>query len=104
MTKTIKCISPIDGSTYAERSCVALDAAREAVASAKGAQAAWASLPLQERIDFVTEAVAEIGRTQDRMVTELAHQMGRPVRYGGEFGGFEERATLGVAALCHADR
>ena len=93
MTKTIKCISPIDGSTYAERSCLSLDAAREAVASAKGAQAAWASLPLQERIDFVTKAVAEIGCTQDRMVTELAHQMGRPVRYGGEFGGFEERAS-----------
>jgi len=28
----------------------------------------------------------------DRMAVELAHQMGRPVRYGGEFGGFEERA------------
>ena len=27
------------------------------------------------------------------MVEELAHQMGRPVRYGGEFGGFEERAS-----------
>jgi acyl-CoA reductase-like NAD-dependent aldehyde dehydrogenase len=26
------------------------------------------------------------------MAIELAHQMGRPVRYGGEFGGFEERA------------
>jgi acyl-CoA reductase-like NAD-dependent aldehyde dehydrogenase len=26
------------------------------------------------------------------MAVELAHQMGRPVRYGGEFGGFEERA------------
>jgi len=36
--------------------------------------------------------VAEVGRTVDRMAIELAHQMGRPVRYGGEFGGFEERA------------
>ncbi|MEO1317694.1 MAG: aldehyde dehydrogenase family protein, partial [Pseudomonadota bacterium] len=36
---------------------------------------------------------AEIGRSKDRMVIELAHQMGRPVRYGGEFGGVDERAS-----------
>jgi acyl-CoA reductase-like NAD-dependent aldehyde dehydrogenase len=29
----------------------------------------------------------------DAIVPELAHQMGRPIRYGGEFGGFNERAT-----------
>jgi acyl-CoA reductase-like NAD-dependent aldehyde dehydrogenase len=29
----------------------------------------------------------------DEIVPELAHMMGRPIRYGGEFGGFEERAT-----------
>ncbi|MDA7421873.1 aldehyde dehydrogenase family protein, partial [Tritonibacter multivorans] len=28
----------------------------------------------------------------DEIVPELAQMMGRPVRYGGEFGGFEERA------------
>jgi acyl-CoA reductase-like NAD-dependent aldehyde dehydrogenase len=28
----------------------------------------------------------------DEIVPELAHMMGRPVRYGGEFGGFDERA------------
>jgi len=38
-------------------------------------------------------SVAEVGKTTDRMAVELAHQMGRPVRYGGEFGGFNERAT-----------
>jgi len=37
--------------------------------------------------------VAEVGRPKDRMTTELAHQMGRPVRYGGKFGGFEQRAN-----------
>jgi acyl-CoA reductase-like NAD-dependent aldehyde dehydrogenase len=29
----------------------------------------------------------------DEIVPELAHMMGRPVRYGGEFGGFTERAS-----------
>ncbi len=29
----------------------------------------------------------------DEIVPELAWQMGRPIRYGGEFGGFNERAS-----------
>ena len=93
MTKTIKCISPIDGSIYAERTCLEPDAARAAVEKAKAAKRAWAARPLNERIGAVQKAVAYIGETQDRMVDQLAHQMGRPVRYGGEFGGFEERAS-----------
>ncbi|MEM7302841.1 MAG: aldehyde dehydrogenase family protein [Pseudomonadota bacterium] len=92
MTKTIKCISPIDGSLYAERACLSLDEAREKLIAAKVAQADWAQTPIGERVDLVKKAVAFIGETTDRMVSELAHQMGRPIRYGGEFGGFEERA------------
>ncbi|MEO0566477.1 MAG: aldehyde dehydrogenase family protein [Pseudomonadota bacterium] len=93
MTKTIQCISPIDGSIYAERTCLEPDAARAAVEKAKAAKRAWAARPLNERIGAVQKAVAYIGETQHRMVDQLAHQMGRPVRYGGEFGGFEERAS-----------
>ncbi|MEM8837658.1 MAG: aldehyde dehydrogenase family protein [Pseudomonadota bacterium] len=93
MSKTIQCISPIDGSIYAERPCLSTDEARAKVEAAKAAQADWAALPLTERIAFVQKAVTAIGATRERMVTELAHQMGRPVCYGGEFGGFEERAT-----------
>lgn len=100
MTDTVKCISPIDGSVYAERPLLSEAEAFAAAARARGAQEKWAARPLQERIDLVLAGVAEIGRTKDRMVQELAHQMGRPVRYGGEFGGFEERATYmaGIAA------
>jgi hypothetical protein len=57
--------------------------------------AAWAARPLEERIALVLEANRIVGQTTDRMAVELAHQMGRPVRYGGEFGGFEERALHG---------
>ena len=64
-----------------------------AAEKAKEAQTVWATTPLAERISLVQKAIACIGETTDRMVTELAHQMGRPVRYGGEFGGFEERAN-----------
>ena len=92
MSKTIKCISPIDGSVYAERTVLSAGEARGAVEQAKEAQKAWAVLPLAERIDVVNKAVAYIGNTNDRMVSIIANQMGRPVRYGGEFGGFKERA------------
>ena len=95
---TIKCISPIDGSTFAERESVSLETAVEAVAKARAAQKAWKKRPLSERIALVQAGVAELGKANDDIVIELAHMMGRPVRYGGEFGGVEERAS-GMAAI-----
>jgi acyl-CoA reductase-like NAD-dependent aldehyde dehydrogenase len=47
---------------------------------------------LSERIALVLKAVDQVGAMNDVIVPELAHQMGRPVRYGGEFRGFNERA------------
>ncbi|GLO79186.1 aldehyde dehydrogenase family protein [Sulfitobacter pontiacus] len=93
MTNTLKCISPIDGSVYFERPVLSLEAARDVCARAKAAQGAWAARPLSERVQLVRDAIAEVGKTTDRMAQELAHQMGRPVRYGGEFGGFAERGS-----------
>ncbi|MEO1918717.1 MAG: aldehyde dehydrogenase family protein [Paracoccaceae bacterium] len=98
MTKLIKCISPIDGSVYAERPVLSLQAAEAVVASSKAAQKEWSRRPLAERIKLVQAGVAELGKMNDEIVIELAHMMGRPVRYGGEFGGVEERAS-GMAAL-----
>jgi len=94
---TITCISPIDGSTYATRAPLSEAAAFEAAARAREAQRAWAARPLKERTELVLKALAEIEGSKDRMVTELAHQMGRPVRYGGEFGGLQERTTYMAA-------
>ncbi|OUS08981.1 aldehyde dehydrogenase [Rhodobacterales bacterium 52_120_T64] len=98
MTKLIKCISPIDGSVYAERPALSMEAAETVVASAKAAQKEWARRPLAERITLVQAGVAELGKMNDVIVPEIAHMMGRPVRYGGEFGGVEERAS-GMAAI-----
>ncbi|WP_323770175.1 aldehyde dehydrogenase family protein [Antarctobacter sp.] len=89
----IRCISPIDGSVYAERETLSADSARAAVQKAQTAQSAWAARPLAERIALVQAGVAKIGEMNDEIVPELAHQMGRPFRYGGEFGGFNERAS-----------
>lgn len=92
MTGILTCISPIDGSTYAERPLASLDEASAAVARAKAAKRDWAARPLDERRQLVMAGVARVGEMNEEVVPELAWQMGRPVRYGGEFRGFEERA------------
>ncbi len=51
----IQCISPIDGSVYAERPAMSPDAAAEAVGRARAAQKAWAKRPLEERVQARAE-------------------------------------------------
>ncbi|MDR6102731.1 acyl-CoA reductase-like NAD-dependent aldehyde dehydrogenase [Agrobacterium larrymoorei] len=94
----IQNISPIDGSVYAEREAMSLDAARSAVLKARAAQKAWARRPLEERVQLVLKGVARLNEMVDEVVPELAHMMGRPVRYGGEFKGFNERSNY-VASI-----
>jgi acyl-CoA reductase-like NAD-dependent aldehyde dehydrogenase len=101
MTKMIRCVSPIDGSVYVERPALSLDAAQAAAARARAAQKAWAARPLAERIALVLKAVEHVGAMNDVIVPELAHQMGRPVRYGGEFRGFNERSQY-MAGIAEA--
>ncbi len=94
----IQNISPIDGSVYAEREAMSLDAARGVVLKAKAAQKAWARHPLEDRVQLVLKGVARLNEMVDEVVPELAHMMGRPVRYGGEFKGFNERSNY-VASI-----
>ena len=89
--KTLQCASPIDGSIFAQRDVMTLEDAHAAIAKTRNAQAAWAARPLPERIDLVIAGMEALGAMNDEIVPELAHMMGRPVRYGGEFGGVEER-------------
>ena len=89
----IRCISPVDGRVYAERPALTPEQADAAVARARAAQPAWAARPLDERRALVLAGIAALTAMQDDVVPELAWQMGRPVRFGGEFGGVNERAT-----------
>ncbi len=89
---TIKLTSPVDGSIYAEREALSVDQAHAAAARAKAAQKDWAARPLTDRMALVQAGVAELNKMSDRMVQEIAWQMGRPTRYGGEFGGMNERS------------
>ena len=90
---TLTCISPIDGSVFATRECLSQTDAKSAVAAARSAQADWAARSLEDRIALVRAGVARLGEMTDEVVPELARMMGRPVRYGGEFGGTDERAS-----------
>jgi acyl-CoA reductase-like NAD-dependent aldehyde dehydrogenase len=94
----IQCISPVDGSVYAERPVLSLDTAKAAVERARKAQKSWAKRPLEERVQLVLKGVARLNEMVDEVVPELAWMMGRPVRYGGEFKGFNERSNY-VASI-----
>jgi acyl-CoA reductase-like NAD-dependent aldehyde dehydrogenase len=99
MSDSVKIISPIDGSVYAERR-LARDAEIEAaVSSARAALPAWRAVPVSERARHVLNFLDALLAMNDELTVELAWQMGRPVRYGGEKGSVEERtrAMVGLA-------
>ncbi len=93
----IRLTSPVDGQIWAERPVLPTDAARTAVQRAQQAQPDWAARPLEERTRLVMAGIKALNGMQERAVQELAWQMGRPVRYGGEFGGVNERAEFMAA-------
>lgn len=93
MTNMIRCISPVDGRVYAERPALSPAAADAAVARAREAQKPWAARPLDERRRLVLAGIAALNERKGPIVDELAWQMGRPTRFGGEFGGVNERAA-----------
>lgn len=91
MSEVARLISPIDGSVYAERACLDLGQVQAVVSVARQAQAGWAALTIAERASYCSAALAALAAMNDELVPEIAWQMGRPVRYGGENGGVQER-------------
>ncbi len=87
----IVCISPIDGKEVARRKTAEAGAIDAALAAARAAQAEWARVPVKERIAVMLRFLEAMRALNPEVVPELARQMGRPVRYGGEFRSFEER-------------
>ncbi len=87
----IVCVSPIDGREVARRTTATPTEIEGALATARSAQAAWAKVPLAERIAVMGRFLEAMRAANPEIVPELARQMGRPVRYGGELRSFEER-------------
>ena len=104
--ETIKITSPVDGSVFAERPVAADAAIGAAVDRARAAQAEWARVPIAERGTYLLAFLEALLAANDEIVPELAWQMGRPVRYGGEKGGVEEltRYMVDLAENALADR
>ena len=98
MTETLRCITPVDASVYAERPPAGAAEIAAALNAAAKAQQAWKLVPLAERQALLTRAVdAFVARRQD-IAEEISWQMGRPVGQSpGEVGGFEERARHMIA-------
>jgi acyl-CoA reductase-like NAD-dependent aldehyde dehydrogenase len=99
------CISPIDGSELARRP-VASEAEIEATLRlSRAAQPGWAAAPLAARKAVIAAFVAALEAANPEIVPELAWQMGRPVRYGGELRSLKERvaALLDLAEVALAD-
>ena len=94
--ETVKLKSPIDGSIFAERPVATDQAVNAAVERARAAQVGWAQTPIAERGRYMLAMLEALVAMTDEIVPELAWQMGRPVRYGGEFGGVKERVAYMV--------
>jgi acyl-CoA reductase-like NAD-dependent aldehyde dehydrogenase len=88
----IICISPIDGREVARRPSASQAEIDRVLKEARAAQKIWRDVPLAERMAKLTAFVDAMMTMNQDAVPELAIQMGRPVKWGGEFRGFEERA------------
>jgi acyl-CoA reductase-like NAD-dependent aldehyde dehydrogenase len=92
MTETVQIISPVDGSIFAERETLDGAAIAAAVTRAKAAQRAWRAVPVSERVAAIGRMVDALLAMNDEIIPELAWQMGRPIRFGAEKRGVEERS------------
>ncbi|RXF68547.1 aldehyde dehydrogenase family protein [Hansschlegelia zhihuaiae] len=85
------CISPIDGAELVRRPTTSDAEIEAALVDAKRARAEWAAVPLKERGARMLAFLDALLGLNQQIVPELAQQMGRPVRFGGEMRGVEER-------------
>jgi len=79
MSKRLQCISPIDGSIYAERPYAPSREVEGAVAGAVKAQRAWRATPLDRRIAILNDAVDRLVAERDSVGAEVTRSMGRPI-------------------------
>jgi len=91
MSESVKIISPIDGSVYAERPIASDAEVNAALSAARTALPKWRAVSIPERARYMLAFLDALFAMNDDIAVELAWQMGRPVRYSGEKNGVEER-------------
>jgi acyl-CoA reductase-like NAD-dependent aldehyde dehydrogenase len=92
----IVCISPVDGREVARRKTASPAEIDAALKAARAAQAEWRKVSVAERSKLALKFMDALLSLNQEVVPELALQMGRPVRYGGEFRPVEERVRYMV--------
>jgi acyl-CoA reductase-like NAD-dependent aldehyde dehydrogenase len=94
----IICMSPVDGREVVRRASASTTEIESGVATARKAQTEWKRVSVAERAKTLSKAVDAMLAMRAEIAPELAWQMGRPIRYGGnELNGFEERARAMIA-------
>src|SRR5262245_10818204 len=95
MAATLKCISPVDGSVYVERTLAQPHQIETALQRAGEAQARWRRVPLSERQALLSRAVDAFVAAKPNIAEEISRQMVRPLSQSpGEVRGSEERARF----------
>jgi len=96
--KTLRCLSPVDGSCVAERALASEAAIEAALERARSAQARWRALPVSARAAACGRLVDAFVAKAPEIAREITWQMGRPIRHSpNEVRGFEERARHMIA-------
>ena len=90
------CLSPVDGREYARRPAAGDDEVEGALRRARAAQRDWAQTPIAVRRAVMLRFLDAMEAMNADVVPELAWQMGRPVRYGGELRSLAERVRAMV--------
>jgi len=103
---SIRCVSPVDGRVYAERTAATAAQIDQALHRARVAQPLWRRVPLAERTALIERFCREFEQRGPAVAHELSWQMGRPTRFApSEVRGTLERARhmAGIAATALAD-
>jgi acyl-CoA reductase-like NAD-dependent aldehyde dehydrogenase len=93
MSSTFAVTSPVDGSTFLERSYASEERIEATLSGAYAAFEDWRCSPLTTRIAMVSAGVDALTAQTPKLAEELTWQMGRPISQSpGEIRGFAERA------------
>ena len=98
MPSSLQTISPVDGHVFVERPLASPADVDHILATAVAAQRLWRDVPVAERALILNRFCDHFETQRDAIATELAWQMGRPIRYApNEVRGTLERARYMVA-------
>jgi acyl-CoA reductase-like NAD-dependent aldehyde dehydrogenase len=106
MKTSLQTISPVDGRVYVERPLAGAAEVDRILAAARAAQRQWREVSVADRAAILSRFCDDFESHRDAIATELAWQMGRPIRYApNEVRGTLERARymIGIAAESLAD-